>query len=203
MKLLDGCRKAGMTESPKVTFITVQKRHHTRFRPANIRDGTGRMKNIPAGTTVDSHVVHPTDFDFYLCSHEGIQGTSRPTHYYVLHDDYGFRADELQKLSNYMCHIYARCDKPISIPAPVQYAHLAAYRARKYIIAYNQRSVTGASTPDRSGAGRGRGRGAPVRHGPPRDESDADRRSRENQMAAQYNSKIQVKASLKNSMSFC
>ncbi|CAG2123307.1 unnamed protein product, partial [Medioppia subpectinata] len=139
-KLLEGCRKAGITTPPKVTFVTVQKRHHTRFRPADPRQGTGRMKNIPAGTTVDSHVVHPTDFDFYLCSHEGIQGTSRPTHYYVLHDDYGFSADELQKLSYYMCYTYARCDKPISIPAPVQYAHLAAYRARNHILSYNQRA---------------------------------------------------------------
>jgi eukaryotic translation initiation factor 2C len=70
-KLLEGCRAEGCT--PKVTFITVQKRHHTRFRPMDAARGIGRMRNIPPGTTVDSHVVHPTDFDFYLCSHEGIQ----------------------------------------------------------------------------------------------------------------------------------
>ena len=33
---------------------------------------------------------------FYLLSHEGIQGTSRPCHYQVLWDDSGFSADELE-----------------------------------------------------------------------------------------------------------
>jgi hypothetical protein len=35
----------------------------------------GKSGNIPAGTTVDVGITHPTEFDFYLCSH---QGTSTP-----------------------------------------------------------------------------------------------------------------------------
>ena len=71
--------------NPKLTFVVVQKRHHTRFLPDDERDGCGRGKNIPPGTIVDNVVVHPTDFDFYLCSHEAIQGTSRPAHYYGMY----------------------------------------------------------------------------------------------------------------------
>ncbi|CAG2171907.1 unnamed protein product, partial [Oppiella nova] len=71
-KLRDACLAKGIT-APKLTFITVQKRHHTRFRPENPQRGMGPKNNIPPGTVVDSHVVHPTDFDFYLCSHVGIQ----------------------------------------------------------------------------------------------------------------------------------
>lgn len=37
----------------------------------------GRSGNIPAGTTVDTDITHPYEFDFYLCSHAGIQ--VRPT----------------------------------------------------------------------------------------------------------------------------
>jgi eukaryotic translation initiation factor 2C len=70
--------------NPKLTFIVVQKRHHSRFLPDDHNDGVGRGKNIPPGTVVDNVVVHPTDFDFFLCSHEAIQGTSRPSHYYGL-----------------------------------------------------------------------------------------------------------------------
>uniref|UniRef100_A0A131YKF2 Eukaryotic translation initiation factor 2C n=1 Tax=Rhipicephalus appendiculatus TaxID=34631 RepID=A0A131YKF2_RHIAP len=119
--------------TPAVTFIVVQKRHHTRFMPVDPRDGVGKPKNIPPGTTVDTVVTHPVDFDFFLCSHAGIQGTSRPAHYYVVHDDTNFTSDELQKLSYYLCHTYARCAKSVSIPAPVYYAHLAAFRAKEHI----------------------------------------------------------------------
>lgn len=118
---------------PAVTFIVVQKRHHTRFMPVNPKDGVGRPLNIPPGTTVDTVVTHPVDFDFFLCSHAGIQGTSRPAHYYVVYDDTNFTSDELQKLSYYLCHTYARCTKSVSIPAPVYYAHLAAFRAKEHI----------------------------------------------------------------------
>ncbi|KAG8185288.1 hypothetical protein JTE90_023897 [Oedothorax gibbosus] len=118
---------------PPITFIVVQKRHHTRFMPSDERDGTGRMKNIPPGTTIDTVVTHPLYFDFFQCSHTGIQGTSKPCHYTVLHDDNNFSADDLQKLTFYLCHTYARCTRSIACPPPVMYADLAAYRAGKYL----------------------------------------------------------------------
>lgn len=120
--------------APKVTLVVVQKRHHTRFIPCEEQRGVGKNRNIPPGTVIDTECIHPTDFDFYLCSHVGVQGTSRPTHYYVIWDDNQFRSDELQKLTYYLCHVYAKCNRSISIPAAVQYAHLAAYRARVHLI---------------------------------------------------------------------
>ena len=33
----------------------------------------GRSGNILAGTTVDVGITHPNEFDFYLCSHAGVQ----------------------------------------------------------------------------------------------------------------------------------
>ena len=59
--------------NPKITFIVVQKRHHTKFVPDDSRVGVGKNKNVPPGTTVDTTVVNQKDFDFYLCSHEAIQ----------------------------------------------------------------------------------------------------------------------------------
>ena len=60
-------------------------------------------------------------------------GTSRPGYYTVIEDDNDFSANDLQKMTYQLCHTYVRCTKSISIPAPVAYAHLVAYRARKYL----------------------------------------------------------------------
>ncbi|KAH7643424.1 argonaute 2 [Dermatophagoides farinae] len=117
----------------RLTFVIVQKRHHSRFIPDNSKDGVGRFYNIPPGTVVDTDVVHPRRFDFYLCSHAGIQGTSRPSHYCLLVDENEMSADHIQNFTNVLCHLYARCSRSISIPTPVFYAHLAAFRAREHI----------------------------------------------------------------------
>lgn len=129
------CASLQQDYMPRVTFVVVQKRHHTRLFPANHgdRNSTDRSGNILPGTVVDTTICHPTEFDFYLCSHAGIQGTSRPAHYHVLYDENRFTADALQTLTNNLCYTYARCTKSVSIVPPAYYAHLAAFRARYYI----------------------------------------------------------------------
>ena len=101
-----------------------------RFFPAD--NNKYRNGNALAGTVVDQGINHPTEGDFYLLSHEGIQGTSRPCHYQVLWDDNKMSANELEELAYYLCHLYARCTKSVSYPAPTYYSHLAADRARKH-----------------------------------------------------------------------
>ncbi|KAL4218512.1 argonaute 1 [Mactra antiquata] len=130
----EACMKLEPEYQPGITFIVVQKRHHTRLFCADRKDQIGRSGNIPAGTTVDVGITHPTEFDFYLCSHAGIQGTSRPSHYHVLWDDNRFSADELQMLTYQLCHTYVRCTRSVSIPAPAYYAHLVAFRARYHLV---------------------------------------------------------------------
>lgn len=49
---------------PRITFIIVKKRHHTRFFAY---DGQS-TNNIEAGTVIDRDITHPSQFDFYLCS---------------------------------------------------------------------------------------------------------------------------------------
>uniref|UniRef100_A0A2N9G2L5 Piwi domain-containing protein n=1 Tax=Fagus sylvatica TaxID=28930 RepID=A0A2N9G2L5_FAGSY len=133
---LDAIRKACLSLEdgylPPVTFVVVQKRHHTRLFPVDGQQ-TDRSGNIQPGTVVDTSICHPTEFDFYLNSHAGIQGTSRPTHYHVLYDENNFSADSLQVLTNNLCYTYARCTRSVSIVPPAYYAHLAAFRARYYI----------------------------------------------------------------------
>jgi eukaryotic translation initiation factor 2C len=136
---LDAIRKACASleanYQPQVTFIVVQKRHHTRLFAHNHNDqnSVDRSGNILPGTVVDSKICHPTEFDFFLCSHAGIKGTSRPAHYHVLWDENNFTADALQTLTNNLCYTYARCTRSVSIVPPAYYAHLAAFRARFYM----------------------------------------------------------------------
>ncbi|CAM4809194.1 unnamed protein product [Rotaria magnacalcarata] len=126
-KIKNACRIVyGDRPLPKLTFIVVKKRHNTRFF---LYDGKQTM-NVQAGTVIDQDITHPFQFDFYLCSQAAIMGTSRPTLYHVLHDDIGFSSDDVQRLTYWLCHTDMRCTKSVSIPAPVHYAHLAAFGSR-------------------------------------------------------------------------
>ncbi|KAL8035487.1 hypothetical protein ABFS82_12G097200 [Erythranthe guttata] len=117
--------------APPITFAVVQKRHHTRLFPTE--NQLPPDENVSPGTVVDSVIVHPREFDFYLCSHWGVKGTSRPIHYHVLWDENKFTSDEVQKLVYNLCYTFVRCTKPVSIVPPVYYAHLAAYRGSLYL----------------------------------------------------------------------
>ncbi|XP_028967651.1 protein argonaute-2 [Galendromus occidentalis] len=119
--------------TPGMTFIVVQKRHHVRFMPAPGYTGSGKAGNIHPGTIVDSKIINPAIFDFYLCSHHGLQGTSRAAHYHVVHDDVHHSQNDIYKICYNLCHTYSRCTRAVSIPAPAYYAHLAAFRAKEHI----------------------------------------------------------------------
>ena len=121
------CQKMGI-KNMKITFISVNKRHHMRFF-ADAKDGD-RNGNIHPGTVVDSGVVHPFEYDFFLYSHAGLAGTSRPAHYHVLYDEIGFSSDQIQELSFRLCFLYCRATKSVSIVPAAYYAHLVAARAK-------------------------------------------------------------------------
>ncbi len=113
---------------PKVTVIIATKRHHIRFFPER-GDKNG---NCLPGTLVEREVTHPFHYDFYLCSHVAIQGTARPVHYNVLHDECGLKPDELQRILYHQCYQYCRSTTPVSLHPAVYYAHLASARARHH-----------------------------------------------------------------------
>ncbi|KAF8058950.1 AGO1 [Scenedesmus sp. PABB004] len=114
---------------PPITFVVVQKRHNTRLFPAD-RAGADNSGNCLPGTVVDSGICHPTQFDFYLNSHAGLQGHNKPAHYHVLVDENGFSADALQLFTYWQCYLYCRCTRSVSYVPAAYYAHLAAFRGR-------------------------------------------------------------------------
>jgi eukaryotic translation initiation factor 2C len=121
----------------KITLIIVQKRHHTRLFPASPAEGD-RNGNVQPGTVVDTGIVHPVEFDFckklfYLftltvshCTSQGVPGhcSSRSLSYVrlkailtvdVIHDENGFKSDQLQTLIYHQSYAFARSSTSVSL----------------------------------------------------------------------------------------
>lgn len=126
------CTQYDQAFNPKVTYIIVTKRHHARFFPKQPKQGD-RSGNIQAGTVIDTGVVSSHFYDFYLNSHAGIQGTSRPSKYTVLIDENNIPVDALQNYIYRLTHAYARCNRSVSMVNSAYYAHLLAFRGRAYL----------------------------------------------------------------------
>ncbi|EME85099.1 uncharacterized protein MYCFIDRAFT_133529 [Pseudocercospora fijiensis CIRAD86] len=124
---------------PKMTIIIVGKRHHTRFYPTREQDADynpqrqkGSWNPLP-GTVVDRGIADKILYEFWLQAHSGLQGTARPAHYVVIKDEIKFEADELQQFTHYLCYLFSRATKAVSICPPAYYADLLCERGRAYL----------------------------------------------------------------------
>lgn len=130
---------------PRFTIIICGKRHKTRFYPTT-EQGCDRSGNTKPGTVVDRGVTEARNWDFFLQAHAALQGTARPCHYYIVHDEI-FRqiyaktipppfhniADIVEDLTHNMCYLFGRATKAVSLCPPAYYADLACERARCYL----------------------------------------------------------------------
>lgn len=123
----------------ELTFLIVGKRHNTRFYPLTKDSSFPKNKagalngNIQPGFVVDQVITHPFAMDFYLQSHNPIQGTGRSAHYYVLTNTMRLSADDLQAITHAFCYTYARATKGVSYCAPAYYADRLCDRGRAYL----------------------------------------------------------------------
>lgn len=51
----------------------------------------------------------------------------------MLYDDSNWTSNALQMFTYALCHLYMRCSRSVSYPAPTYYSHLAAFRAREWL----------------------------------------------------------------------
>ena len=128
------CHRIAKDFNPKITFVCCQKRHHMRMFQLTNND----CVNVNPGTYLDTVITHPYEYDFYLCSHAALKGTARATHYHVLQDEIEYTPNQLYTITNQLCYCFSRCTKSVSIPPPVYYADLIAYRYHKYFDAYGR-----------------------------------------------------------------
>lgn len=162
-----------------LTYIVCLKRHHMRVFPRNANDAD-RSGNLPAGTVVDTGIVHSYGFEFIMLTHSGeyrikqkfagdrstiqlltsillfaplllgLIGTSRPCRYVVLQDDNKFTSDNLQRSIYSLCYLYARATRSVSIPPPAYYAHILADKAR--VLLFGSGSETATAVSETEGA---------------------------------------------------
>lgn len=63
-----------------------------------------------------------------------------------MHDEIGFKADELQGLTNQVSYMFARATKAVSLVSPAYYADLACERGRCYLHKLLQGGLPGDGT---------------------------------------------------------
>lgn len=149
---------------PETAYVIAKKRHGLRMHPTDPREaiqkGPGKG-NAKPGSVIDRDIVHAWRADFYMLTHEGRLGTSRPGYYNVLHSDIrGATLEMFQRLVYTLCHVYQRATCPVSIVSVAYYAHLAAARARLLLMHMDE-------TGEGSGSGATTGAAAGVDGGVP------------------------------------
>jgi len=130
---------------PRISIIIVGKRHHTRFYPTQVDEGSvdPKSSNSKNGTVVDRGVTEARNWDFFLQAHTALMGTARPAHYVVVYDQIFARlpvpqpfmnaADVLEDFTHNMCYMFGRATKAVSICPPAYYADLVCERARRHL----------------------------------------------------------------------
>nr|CAG8579930.1 9259_t:CDS:10 [Entrophospora candida] len=137
---------------PKLTFVIVQKRHRARALALN---SSNKNQNCEQGTVIFTGIVVPQNFEFYLYSHTGRLGTSKPTHYYVIYDERGFSNEEMFEFTYKLCFL---CNLSVSHVVPVYYAHHLVNQAKNFVTLWNDNnssSSRGSSRTSRSSGSNG------------------------------------------------
>lgn len=122
--------------APKIMYLTAVKRHHVRSAPATLA-GIDKTGNVPYGTVIDSSIIRPDLSEYYMYLHPGLKGTSRPCLFQLIYNEVTSNLRDVQELCFYLAHLHQRSSRSVSLPVPVYYAHLMAYRTRLYDERYN------------------------------------------------------------------
>jgi len=176
LNLLDAAFKnISTTYSPKLVIIVGQKRHQTRLwmQDGGIEVDKGKWKGkdkgkpdkgkgkgkgkdtaqVPPGTVASEGIAQPSHLNFFLVSQQGIQGTSVPCHYHILHMDQrlveqGITVDDFETITFQLCHMYSRADKSVGYATPAYMADHVCERGKHYLEAcYGSSDVTSTHGP--------------------------------------------------------
>lgn len=129
-------------QTAHITIVVASKRHNVRFYQTQNSDADQKLgpKN---GLVVDRGVTRPIYWDFYMQSQAPIQGSARPAHYIVIHDEIFTSnnsdpspADSLQQLTHDICYMMGRCTRSVGYATPAFLADKYCDRARRFMRAF-------------------------------------------------------------------
>jgi len=120
----------GESNKWQLVFVIVTKRLSTRFFKNN--------ENPPIGAVIDNFLINPTypiigKYDFFLVSQQVQNGTLTPTRYSIIYDNSSLNADQMQRLTYRLTHMYFNCPNTVRVPAPCHYAHKLAFLVSKFL----------------------------------------------------------------------
>lgn len=150
---LDEFTQENGNHKPRVLLICTVKRHQTRLFPIPGQMNNpiltksprqGAPDNPLPGSWVSDRITYGEGNDFFLYSHQAIQGTARPTHYVVLHNEESHKLETIAEMTHQLCYLFGRATRSVSVCPAAYYADLACDRARHYVRRfYNAPKVDG------------------------------------------------------------
>ncbi|TKR61584.1 hypothetical protein L596_028677 [Steinernema carpocapsae] len=114
--------------SAKLTYMVVSKLHNVRLMPAQITGIKAPEQNVKPGTVVDTNIVDPVFAEFYLNSHQTLQGSAKTPKYTVLYDQNNFPMSYLELMTYVLSYGHQIVGLPTSLPTPVYVAGRYAER---------------------------------------------------------------------------
>lgn len=122
--LLSGDKEKGYLEgyNPKICYMVVNKKADVKF----FETGNGNGLNNPReGTVVDTQLVTPESFEFYLQPQWVNQGTATPTHFHVIYNSIDIPLEILEQITYRQCYYYWNWSGAIRVPAALKFAETA------------------------------------------------------------------------------
>ncbi|PBC29299.1 Protein piwi [Apis cerana cerana] len=92
-----------------------------------VDDIKAKLNKLYGDPIVDDVVTNPLRYDFFIVSQSVRQGTVTPCAYNVIADSTGWKADQMQRMTYKLCHMYYNWSGTVRVPAPCQYAHKLAF----------------------------------------------------------------------------
>ena len=116
-------------DSLQFNYISVNKKTDLKFFQEK---GRG-YENPQSGTVIDTEVIAPNDYQFYLQPQYVNQGTATPVEYHVLYSTINMPIEDLEKITFYQTFYYWNWPGPIREPAALKFAEVCNGFTSKYL----------------------------------------------------------------------